>query len=170
MASSENSRKHNNYILVIFDSCRYDTFKEAAPKTMSRLGEVEQRWSYASWTAPSHYNLLMGLLPHHSPSNVFASEYYKKGFLQFNERLGAENIEFKSFVPKLFFPAFLQEKMGYRTHAMVSLPVLNPRTILNQNFDTFRLMDSHNDMRAMLKLDCKIPALYPVTNAVLLQD
>ena len=141
----------NNYILVIFDSCRYDSFKEAAPKTMARLGDVEMRWSYASWTAPSHYNLLMGLLPHQSPQNVFASEYYKKDFLKFNDRLGQTDIEFKSFVPKLYFPAFLQQKLNYRTHAMVSLPVLNPRTILNQNFDTFRLMDSHNDMRAMLK-------------------
>jgi len=141
----------NNYILIILDSCRYDTFVEAAPKTMARLGAVEKRWSYASWTAPSHYNLLMGLLPHQSPQNIYASEYYKKDFLKFNERLGQEDIEFKSFVPKLFFPAFLQQKLNYRTHAMVSLPVLNPRTILNQNFDTFRLMDSHNDMRAMLK-------------------
>ena len=33
---------------------------------------------------------------------------------------------------------------------MVSLPVLNPRTILNNGFDTFRLMDRHNDMRAMV--------------------
>ncbi len=143
--------KGNNYVLVIFDSCRYDTFVEAAPKTMASLGAVEQRWSYASWTAPSHYNLLMGLLPHQSPQNVFASEYYKKDFLRFNERLGQDDIEFKSFVPQLYLPGFLQKKLHYRTHAMVSLPVLNPRTILNQNFDTFRLMDSHNDMRAMLR-------------------
>ena len=33
---------------------------------------------------------------------------------------------------------------------MVSLPVLNPRTILNNGFDTYRLMDKHNDMRAMV--------------------
>ncbi|MEZ5365509.1 MAG: sulfatase-like hydrolase/transferase [Bryobacterales bacterium] len=143
--------KGNNYVLVIFDSCRYDTFVEAAPKTMAKLGEVEKRWSYASWTAPSHYNLLMGLLPHQSPKNVFASEYYKKDFLRFNERLGQEDIEFKSFVPQLYLPGFLQKKLNYRTHAMVSLPVLNPRTILNTNFDTFRLMESHNDMRAMLR-------------------
>ena len=145
------ARQGNNYILIIFDSCRYDTFVEAQPKTMSRLGPVEKRWSYASWTAPSHYNLLMGLLPHESPTNVFASEYYKRDFLRFNERLGQENIEFKSFVPKLYLPAFLQQKLNYRTHAMVSLPVLNPRTLLNQHFDTFRLMESHNDMRAMVK-------------------
>jgi hypothetical protein len=117
---------------------------------MRKLGTVEKRWSYASWTAPSHYNLLMGLLPHESPKRVFASEYYKHDFLKYNERLGAENIEFKSLIPQLYFPSFLRDKLGYRTHAMVSLPVLNPKTILNQGFDTFRLMDKHNDMRAMI--------------------
>ncbi|MEO8658933.1 MAG: sulfatase-like hydrolase/transferase, partial [Bryobacteraceae bacterium] len=34
---------------------------------------------------------------------------------------------------------------------MVSLPVLNPRTILNTGFDSYKLMDKHNDMRAMVR-------------------
>ncbi len=128
----------------------------ARPKHIPRLGELEQRWSYASWTAPSHYNLLSGLLPHSNPQQVFASEYYKKDFLKYSERLGIEGVGFKSLVPKLYFPAFLKESLGYRTHAMVSLPVLNPRTILNNGFDTFRLMERHNDMRAMLD-DMRFP-------------
>lgn len=145
------SPRLNNYILIIFDSCRYDSFAAANPKTIRKLGGLEQRWSYASWTAPSHYNLLMGLLPHQSPRQVYASEYYKRDFFKFNERLGAAEIEFKSLVPQLYFPTFLQRKLNYRTHAMVSLPVLNPKTILNTGFDTFRLMPRHNDMRAMLR-------------------
>ncbi len=145
------SPKRNNYIIIIFDSCRYDTLIEARPKTIKKLGAIEQRWSYASWTAPSHYNLLMGLLPHSSPQQVFASEYYKQDFLRFNERLGSEGISFRSLVPRLYFPTFLKENLGYRTNAMVSLPVLNPRTIINTGFDNFKLMDKHNDMRAMVK-------------------
>ena len=141
----------NNYILVIFDSCRYDSFVKAKPKTMKRLGKVEKRWSYASWTSPSHYNVLIGLMPHSSPKHVYASEYYKKDFLRFNERLGHENIEFKSLVPKLFLPSFLRDSLGYRTNAMVSLPVLNPATVLNNGFDSYKLMDKHNDMRAMVQ-------------------
>ena len=141
----------NNYILVIFDSCRHDAFVRAKPKNIRKLGRLEKRWSYASWTAPSHYNFLMGLMPHKSPKHIYASEYYQKEFFRFNERLGVDGIEFKSLVPKLYLPSFLKDKMGYRTHAMVSLPVLNPRTILNQGFDSFKLMDKHNDMRAMLK-------------------
>ncbi len=110
---------------------------------------LERRWSYASWTAPSHYNLLMGLMPHSSPRDVFASDYYQRDFLKFNERLGSERLEFKRFVPRLYLPVLLQS-LGYRTNALVSLPVLNPLTVLNSGFDTYKLMDRHNDMRAML--------------------
>lgn len=112
---------------------------------------MEKRWAYASWTAPSHFNLLMGLMPHSSPKGVFASEYYQRDFLKFNERLGAEGLEFSKFIPRLNLPSVLQS-LGYKTHAMVSLPVLNPLTILNYGFDTYRLMERHNDMRAMLPL------------------
>lgn len=147
------ARQHsrpNNYILVVLDSCRYDSFVSARPRTIRKLGKVEKRWSYASWTAPSHYNLLMGLMPHTSPKNVYASEYYKSEFVQFRERLGQEDFEFRSIVPRLSLPSFLRESLGYETHALVSLPVLNPKTPLNFGFDRYRLMENHNDMRAML--------------------
>lgn len=153
---------YNSYILIVFDSCRYDTFWRARPKNIRKLGSLERRWSYATWTAPSHYNLLMGLMPHTSPRNVFASEYYKKDFLKFNERLGGEGLEFRSFVPRLYLPVLLQ-KLGYRTHAMVSLPVLNPTTAINTGFDSFTLMEKHNDMRAMIqrmKFDDNAPSFY----------
>src|SRR5262249_51110950 len=53
--------------------------------------------------------------------------------------------------------------LGYRTHALVSLPVLNPRTILNHGFDSYKLMEKHNDMRAMLpdlKFSGERPSFY----------
>jgi hypothetical protein len=152
MSSIRRGRNNlNNYLLIILDSCRYDAFVRARPKTMRSLGKVEKRWSYASWTSPSHYNLLMGLLPHTSPRHVYASEYYKHDILRYNERLGAGDISFRSLVPRLNLPTFLQESLGYRTHAMVSLPVLNPKTPLNTGFDSYRLMEKHNDMRAMVR-------------------
>jgi hypothetical protein len=139
----------NHYILVILDSCRYDAMMAASPRVLGRLGEIERRWSYASWTSPSHYNLLLGLLPHRSPSQVYASEYYKRDFVQYCERLGRDGIEFKSLLPSLYLPTFLK-KLGYDTHALVSLPVLNPATVLNRDFDRFELMPTHNDMEAMI--------------------
>jgi hypothetical protein len=153
----------NNYLLIILDSCRYDSFVAAQTPTLQRLGTLEKRWSYASWTAPSHYNLLMGLLPHTSPEHVYASEYYKRDFVRYNERLGCDGIEFKKLIPSLYLPTFLKQKMGYRTHAMVSLPVLNPATVLNRDFDSFTLMPKHNDMAAMverMKFDAERPSFY----------
>jgi Sulfatase len=153
----------NNYLLIILDSCRYDSFVAAETRNLRRLGELERRWSYASWTAPSHYNLLMGLLPHSSPEHVYASEYYKRDFVRYNERLGCDGIEFKKLIPSLYLPTFLKQKMGYRTHAMVSLPVLNPATVLNRDFDSFTLMPKHNDMAAMverMKFDSERPSFY----------
>ena len=151
-----------NLVFITLDSCRYDSWTAAEPKTLARLGQVERRYSFATWTAPSHYNLLTGLIAHTSPPHVFASEYYKEDFLRYSERLGVEGIEFRRFLPHLWLPTFLKE-LGYRTHGLVSLPVLNPLTGINRSFDTFELMPSHNDMAAMvdrMHFDGDQPAFY----------
>ncbi|MEQ1892693.1 MAG: sulfatase-like hydrolase/transferase [Planctomycetota bacterium] len=163
LATQPDPKAKNNFIIVILDSCRFDSFVAAAPKTIMKLGPVEKRYSYAAWTAPSHYNLLTGLLPHTSPQNVYASEYYKEDFFNFNRRLGATGIDFAAMVPGLWMPEFLRNNLGYSTHARVSLPVLNPRTGVNRSFDSFQLMDKHNDMRSMLptlKFSSERPSFY----------
>lgn len=145
-------KARNNYIVITLDSCRYDSFMAAPHDNIAKIsgGKVESRWSYASWTGPSHYNLLMGLLPHISPQNEFASEYYKEDFLNYNRRFGTEGMEFGKLVPSLWMPEFLRAELGYTTHARVSLPVLNSKTNISRSFDTFKLMDKHNDMLAIL--------------------
>lgn len=140
-------------VLVVLDSCRWDTWQRALDggdvPHLARLGRGEKRFAYASWTAPSHYNLLTGLMPHRSPSRVFASEVYKEEYLEFARRLGTE-VSFKDLLPGLWLPGYLRSGLGYRTGAMVSMPVLNGRTGINRDFDSYRLMSSHNDMDAMV--------------------
>jgi arylsulfatase A-like enzyme len=104
----------------------------------------------------------MGLLPHTSPPRVYASEYYKEDFRRYSERLGIDGIEFKKLLPSIFLPAFLRS-LGYRTHAMVSMPVLNEATAINRDFDSYELMPTHNDMSKMLQkmqFDDPRPAFY----------
>jgi len=137
-------------VVVVFDSLRYDAALAAGMANAGRLGPLERRWSYASWTAPSHYNLLMGLLPHSSPSRVYASEHYKADYLRYRERLGVDGIEFKSLLPSIYLPTFLRNSLGYRTGALMSMPVLNRHTPINRDFDVYELMPRHNDMAAML--------------------
>ncbi len=146
-------RKQNHLLVITLDSCRWDSFMAAEPTNITKLvgglENVERRFSYASWTAPSHYNLLTGLLPHTSPPEVYASEYYKEDLYKFKDRLGVEEAGFEAMIPHLWLPSYLKAK-GYENNALVSLPVLNPATGVNKDFDTFKLMPKHNDMMGML--------------------
>ena len=111
-------------VFIVMDSCRYDSFMAARTPNIDRLGEAQKRYSYASWTAPSHHTFAMGMMPHTSPKEVFASEVYKSEYLQWKDRIGGGEIEFKNFLPELSLPKVLSNR-GYRTIALVSSPVLN---------------------------------------------
>ena len=79
----------NHIVFIVMDSCRHDSFVAARTPNIDRLGPAEKRYSYASWTAPSHYAFTMGMMPHASPSKVFASEVYKEEFMHWKDRIGA---------------------------------------------------------------------------------
>ncbi|MGI6680905.1 MAG: alkaline phosphatase family protein [Bdellovibrionota bacterium] len=139
----------NNLLFIVFDSCRFDTFYNAKTPNIDRLGEKECRYAYASWTIPSHAVYMMGASPHTNGKGVFASEVYKKDFANYEQRLNIDGVSFKNFVPELSLPAYLR-KQGYRTNALVSMPVLNQTTILNKHFDRYELVDEYNNFDAML--------------------
>jgi hypothetical protein len=138
-----------DFVYIILDSCRFDSFARAATPHMSHLGEAEMRYSYASWTAPSHHSIFMGQVAHKSPTRVLASEVYKKEYARWVDRLDVPDLSFKSFVPELSLAKVLQ-KLGYRTMGRVSMPVLNPLTGFSRYFDDYRLMKDHNDFQGMV--------------------
>lgn len=140
----------NHIVFIVMDSCRYDTFMSAGTPNIDRIGKAEKRYSYASWTAPSHYTFTMGMLPHSSPRDVFASEVYKDEYLQWKERVGSEEVSFKDFLPELSLPKVLS-KLGYYTVAKVSMPVLNRHTLISRHFDEYKLMDHHNNFAGMVE-------------------
>lgn len=138
-----------NLVILTYDSCRFDSVMAARRPNLSRLGEIERRYSYASWTAPSHFTFLMGLVPHRSPPHVYASEVYKEDFGRWGDRLGIDRLDFQTFLPQLSLPGMLK-RHGYRTVARVSMPVLNPFTVLNNAFDDYKLMPNHSDFAGMV--------------------
>lgn len=142
--------KGNNLVYIVLDSCRFDSFARAATPNIDRIGQAERRYSFASWTSPAHFTLLMGQVPHTSPRRVFASEVYKQQFAQWVDRLGIPNLSFRTFVPELCLPAVLK-KHGYRSIARVSMPVLNPYAGFTRGFDDYSLMSNHNDFAGMVK-------------------
>ena len=140
----------NHLILIVLDSCRYDSFVESRSRFLLTLPvKPELRYSYATWTAPSHYNLMMGLMPHLNPVNTYASELYTKEFKLWSQRIDLPLLDIKSFLPSLWLPSLLGS-LGFETHARVSMPVLNPSTPLNSGFDDYKLVSNHNSLDSIL--------------------
>ena len=150
----------NNVVFIVFDSCRWDAYQAARTPNLDRIGKAESRYSYASWTSPSHYTFLMGMVPHQSPKGVFASNVYREEFAQWSRRLNIPDVEFAKFVPQLSLPHFLKAQ-EYRTEGAVSLPVLNPMTNLSMHFDRYELAPSHNDLAAILDGKDKFRGMQP---------
>ena len=140
----------NHLVYIVLDSCRYDSFMRARKPNIDRLSAAQQRFSFASWTAPSHFSLLMGQVPHASPRHVFASEAYKAQFADWVQRLRVPDLSFKTFIPELCLAGVLK-KHGFHTTARVSMPVLNPYSGLTRGFDDYRLMSNHNDFAGMVR-------------------
>lgn len=145
----------NSLVWIVLDSCRYDTFVGAAKPNIDAFcaanqTSVQRRYSYASWTSPSHFVFLMGIVPHTNPSRVFASDVYRREFRCWEERLGIPNLDYMKFVPSLSLPKVLKG-LGYRTIARVSMPVLNEATGFPMHFDDYRLMDDHADFEGIIE-------------------
>ena len=139
----------NDLVYIIMDSCRFDSYRRAKTPNLNHIGKGAQRFSYASWTAPSHHSIFMGQIAHSAPKRVLASEVYKKDYAQWVDRIGIPDLSFKTFVPELSLAKVLQ-KLGFRTTARVSMPVLNPLTGFNKFFDDYKLMKDHNDFKGMV--------------------
>lgn len=139
-----------NLVYIIMDSCRYDSYARAKTPNMDSISEGEMRYSYASWTAPSHHSIFLGQVAHRSPRRILASEVYKQEYALWVDRLDMPDLSFKSFVPELSLAKVLQDQ-GYWTVGRVSMPVLNPMTGLNRFFEDYKLMPDHNDFAGIIE-------------------
>ena len=132
----------NHLLLIILDSCRFDSFERASTPNFDRIGPLEKRFSYASWTSPSHFAMLMGQMPHSNEEGKPASEVYREDYAKWSDRLGMDQkTMLEDFVPSLSLPAYLKG-LKYETRALVSMPVLHPATGLSRHFDHYELLSS----------------------------
>jgi Sulfatase len=149
----------NHLVMITMDSCRYDSCAAACTPNMDRIGEKQRRYSYGSFTVPSHAVLLMGVMPHTNPIHTFATEVYKNEFADWTHRLGVKGLTMKSFVPHLWLPKVLHD-LRYRTIGRVSLNVLDKETGFNRYFDDYEKMDTLNEFAAMVS-DVEFPDYQP---------
>ena len=136
-----------NLVMVVLDSLRYDSWLAAEPANLARLGTVERRFSYASWTAPSHYNMLMGLLPHTSPPAFSPPSTTRRISSATTSASVSRASSSAACSRRSTCRRSSATSSATRRMRCVSMPVLNAHTAINRDFDSFELMPTHNDMR-----------------------
>src|SRR5262245_20427383 len=53
-----------DFLLVTWDSCRYDTYLEAQTPRLDSFGKARRAWAMGTYTLPSHQAMFYGFLPH----------------------------------------------------------------------------------------------------------
>jgi len=146
----------NHLIWIVLDSCRWDSYDVVnTPNIDKYVGRVEPRYTYDSWTYPAHLNFLAGLVPHKNLPYQFASRQYKEEMKKWGERLDCDELRASSFLPRFSLVPALKE-LGYFTKGIVSLPCLNHKTLVAQDFDEWEMMNRCDlvwDITGMMEFD-----------------
>lgn len=75
----ESLKDREDFLLVTWDSCRYDTYMKAHTPMLDRFGPARRGWAMGTYTLPSHIAMFQGFLPH-----VFGDEPL---YNRFNQQL-----------------------------------------------------------------------------------
>jgi membrane-anchored protein YejM (alkaline phosphatase superfamily) len=64
-----------DFLLVTWDSCRYDAFCQARTSRLDEFGPARCAWSMATYTLPAHVAMFQGFLPHVHAAEPFYNRY-----------------------------------------------------------------------------------------------
>jgi sulfatase-like protein len=136
-----NSRRYQaldgaeDFLLVTWDSCRYDTYRAAKTPILDSYGEARRAWTMATYTLPSHVAMFQGFLPH-----VFSPEPFYNRYCQQLWRICHRNVHVK---PLVTFPAGTKsvvcglQQRGYFTVGVAAMDWFRDADVLRDGFDRF---------------------------------
>jgi len=136
---------------VVADSLRWDSFQEASKPVIDRWAPRQaKRFSYASWTQPSHSCLLSGLLPHQSLAGTLAAATYASDHSLWAYVLAGDEGARRHLYPEFCLPLMAQ-RCGWRTIGRVALPILNQSTSFSRGFDDYALAPPGSNLGAQIE-------------------
>jgi arylsulfatase A-like enzyme len=126
-----------DFLLVTWDSCRYDTWLDAQTPRMDHFGQPRRAWAMGTYTLPSHQAMFYGFLPH-----VFEAEPFYNRYCQQLWRITHRNVHVK---PLVTFPVGQGNvvcgfrKRGYFTVGIAAMDWFRDAPELQTGFDHFRV-------------------------------
>jgi membrane-anchored protein YejM (alkaline phosphatase superfamily) len=124
-----------DFLLVTWDSCRYDAYLEAPTPRLDAFGTARRAWAMGTYTLPSHQSMLYGFLPH-----VFADEPLYNRHRQQLWRISHGNVQARALVT---FPAGTGNivsglrRRGYFTVAVAAMDWFRDAAELRAGFARF---------------------------------
>lgn len=67
-----------DFLLLTWDSCRYDAFTQARKNVLDRFGPARRAWAMGTYTLPSHMAMYYGFLPHAFSPEPLYNRYHQQ--------------------------------------------------------------------------------------------
>ena len=129
-------RQIEDFLLVTWDSCRFDTFVKAKLSHLSQYGAAKKSWAMATYTLPAHVAMFQGFLPH-----AFCEEPFYNRFRQQLWRIGHKRIHIKPLVTfPLATPNVVEgfKRRGYFTAGVAAMDWFRDAEVLREGFNKFQ--------------------------------
>ncbi|MCE9553385.1 MAG: sulfatase-like hydrolase/transferase [Planctomycetes bacterium] len=126
-----------DFLLVTWDSCRFDAYQQARTPVLDRYASAKRGWAMATYTLPAHQAMFCGFLPH-----VFESEPFYNRYVQQLWRISHRNVHVK---PLVTFPEGTDNivrgfrQRGYATLGVAAMDWFASPSTLQDGFDWFRV-------------------------------
>lgn len=126
-----------DFLLVTWDSCRYDVYDSAHTPVLDGHARPRKAWAMATYTLPSHQAMFNGFLPH-----VFAAEPFYNRFVRQLWRISHRNVNSR---PLVVFPEGTVtivdgfRKRGYATLGTAAMDWFEKPSPLQEGFEWFRV-------------------------------
>lgn len=126
-----------DFLLVTWDSCRYDAFLKARTPNLDRYGAARRAWAMATYTLPSHVAMFQGFLPHAATAEPLYNRFHRQLWRISHRNL--ENAPLVTFLkPTSSIPAGFRSR-GYFTAGSAAMDWFQDAPVLRDGFDWFRV-------------------------------
>lgn len=139
-----------DFLVVTWDSCRFDTYEAARTPVLDRHCLARRAWAMATYTLPAHQALFNGFLPH-----AFVHEPFYNRFVQQLWRISHRNV---NATPLVTFPGGTVNvvngfrRRGYATLGVAAMDWFEKPSPLQEGFEWFRVTGT--DARRQVQLVC----------------
>ncbi len=127
--------EQEDFLLITWDSCRYDAFVKAKKPNLSKFGPCQRAWTQATYTLPSHVAMFQGFLPHVAEPLPLYNRFCQQLW-----RISHRNLDVK---PLVTFPKETKSvadglrRRGYLTVGSAALDWFRDAPVLQEGFSHF---------------------------------